>query len=59
MRRPLGLLLTLLLAGAAAAAPSARAAEATVITWGESLRNVILAGSGAPGTAATRLEPHA
>jgi hypothetical protein len=58
MRRPLGLLLALLLAGAAAA-PSARAADATVIAWGESLRNVILAGSGAPGTAATRLEPHA
>ena len=55
MRRALGLLLTLLLAGAAAA-PFARAADATVITWGESLRNVILAGSGAPGTAATRLE---
>ena len=58
MRRALGLLLTRLLAGAAAAA-FARAADATVITWGESLRNVILAGSGAPGTAATRLEPHA
>lgn len=57
MRRALGLLLTLLLAGAAAS--FARAADATIITWGESLRNVILAGSGAPGTAATRLEPHA
>jgi hypothetical protein len=57
VRRALGLLLTLLLAGAAA--PFPRAADATVITWGESLRNVILAGSGAPVTAATRLEPHA
>ncbi len=52
MRRALGLLLALLLAGAAAA-PSARAADATTITWRESLRNETR-GPGASGPNSTR-----
>jgi hypothetical protein len=52
VRRALGLLLALLLAGAAAA-PSARAADATTITWRESLRNETR-GPGASGPNSTR-----